>query len=390
MDDDQTAAIQPDATGARAIDDVVPSDEQATDGDAVAKAASDEASAAEPESEQRESDLVDVEAESDAKASALADWFARVREHAPSLLSDEPSHVSTPPVVPQSAAGLEPDAEPSVGSEQKSAAVVEVLSATPDQAQRAIREKDDDAQPPSARPGLMAARADLAAATADESPRPSDTSYPTSLASPVSLPSDPGRLREPASDARLSASGPGQAQAATRPGSARKMEQEPRRDDARARNEPRKRLFTLGSAPAIASAPSLASASSIGDRTAGSTHRPTTNAATFPPPAATTRTTADLSAALGIDDDFVPSAAFPPLLVNDAPRADRSMAPDTASAAAPTPTQSVVRDERPLALGWTWPSLPEDIDFGDDADDVTTTLRARDRWARLVREQESA
>jgi hypothetical protein len=149
-------------------------------------------------------------------------------------------------------------------------------------------------------------------------------------------------------------------------------------------------LFTLASAPSIASARAIASAPSIGDRAASSTHRPATNAATFLPPAATTRTTADLSAALGIDDDFVPSVAFPPLLVNDAPRADRSMAPDTASTAAPTPTQSVVRNERPLALGWTWPSLPEGIDFDDDADDVTTTLRARDRWARLVREQESA
>src|SRR4051812_44092223 len=110
MDKDPTAA-QPDAADVRAADEAVPVAEQGTDSDRIASGRVEAGERDELPFEQPGADPARAETDSDAKARALADWVARVREHAPSLLSDDRGNVSTPPVPERPNAGREREPE---------------------------------------------------------------------------------------------------------------------------------------------------------------------------------------------------------------------------------------------------------------------------------------
>jgi len=408
MDEDRTAAMQPDPTDARARDEAALGDAEVIGRDGSSTEAAEDR--AQLDSERPLADLVEVEveAEADAKARALADWVARVQEHAPSLLSaqppsvSEPPNVSVPPVVRQPGSVYDREAQSAAHPERRSASADATVPGTAQQLQPATPEEVDEVQPPSAAPPRTPAGTQLAAAVADESRQPPDITYTSSLLSRVSLPSDQDQLREPAGDTGLRATGSGQADTAPRAAFADPAEAG-LRADRRTRDAPREPAFTLRSPPPVATGAPVSRGPSMPreiasnrtrieerDRRAYARQQARANFAAFQLPAAAGPKTAGFSPDLHADDDFAPSAAFPPQMIDDAPLRERSTTSEAAWPADVPQGQSVVRDERPLALVATlWPSLPESAAASDDADDVTTTLRVRDRWARLVREQES-
>src|SRR4051794_14691090 len=327
MDKDPTAAMQPDAADVRAADEAVPVEEQGTDSDRIASGRGEDAEPDELAFEQPEADPAPAETDSDAKARALADWVARVREHAPSLLSDEPGNVSTPPVTERPNAGPEREPE-AVGPASELARAAQTPSDTADLTQRDIPEEDHERQRPSEAPARKSADAPplAIAAVADESPERSDVTYSATPPSPVSRASNDSGEREPSSDHRAREGGADRADAVV-PRIPTLAEAAGRSDDPPDREEiPQRSLAPLPRESSAREAHAERTRIDEGSGLAQALHQLTPDLTAFPSRSVTAGMT-DLTQIMPIGDDVARTAGFARPLLKDAQRGDRWITP---------------------------------------------------------------
>jgi len=307
------------------------------------------------------------------------------------LLSDEPGNVSTPPVTERPNAGREREPE-AVGPASELARAAQTPSDTADLTQRDIPEEDHERERASEAPARKSADAPSVAiaAVADESPQRSDVTYSATPPSPVSRASNDSGEREPSSDHRAREGGADRADAVV-PRIPTLAEAAGRSDDPPDREEiPQRSLAPLPRESSAREAHAERTRIDEGSGLAQALHQLTPDLTAFASRSVTAGMT-DLTQIMPIGDDVARTAGFAPPLLKDAQRGDRWTTSQSASSATSSTDRLADASEPPVALGSTlWPSLPETDDRLEDVDDVSTVLRARDRWARLVREQESA